>query len=283
MPSNPGILGSTRLVSSEDAITPTIDFVALYSNWGKAKTQARKRLSALEQYNYVPDLDFLHLLDDLIAFIRNQSHAAGFWSRYHPEAEMRIAGDYVRAAAQRLLIDVTSSASIALLLNKVQAEGLDEESQRYLEFALREARRSGAHLNETDRKRYKAICDELECLKVEFVSIDEEPHLWVDSKQLDNMPEDFRKRYKADPSTGKVRVSLNPSDYITFVEYCQHDETVEKLYELKENMMPENEGLLKAILELRGEQAKLLGYSTLSRRISELEQRRRTKSELWNP
>lgn len=254
--------GSTRLVSMEHAFDPTMDFVGLYSNWGKAKTQARKRLAMLQQYVDDPDLDFLHLLDDLVGFIRNQSTAAGFFSQYHPEEEMRAAGEYVRAAALRLLVEVTSSSDIASLLKRVDADGLDNESWRYLKFAQREARRSGAYLGESEREQYKVVCDKLEHLKMGFVMIEEYPYLWVQPRVLDAMPSDYRQTHKVDPTTGKVKISVESCDYLTFVEYCDEDATVKRMYELRENMMPENEQVLKSVLELRGQQAKLLGYSS---------------------
>ncbi|KAJ9114942.1 hypothetical protein QFC20_001316 [Naganishia adeliensis] len=255
---------STRLISMELAFNPTIDFVGLYSNWGKAKTQARKRLSSLERYSYVPDLDFLHLLDDLTGFIRNQSTAAGFWSQYHPEEEMKAAGEYVRSAALHLLLEVTSSSDIARLLEKVDAAGLDDKSQRYLKFAQREARRSGAYLGESKREQYKAICDKLEHLKTKFVIVDEEPNIWVPPGLLDVIPSDYCETHKVDPAMGKVKISVKPSDYLTFVEYCDDDEAVKQLYELRENMMPENEQVLKSVLELRGQQAEMLGYPSFA-------------------
>lgn len=252
--------GSTRLISKEHAFDPAIDSIALYNNWGKAKTRARKRLSGLERYAEVPDLDFLHDVDDLIAFVKLQSSEAGFWSYNHPDEEMNAAGDFVRSAAQRLLVEITSSPGIAKHLETVVAEGLDGESQRFLEFAKREARRSGAYLNEKDQAAFKANNIELEGLKQEFIMIEEEPYLWVQPELLDCMPSDFRETHKPNPSTGQVKVSVNASDYVTFVEYCEDDETVEKLYKLRESMAPKNEQVLKSILELRGQQAKLLGY-----------------------
>jgi Zn-dependent oligopeptidase len=246
----------------EHAFDPTMDFVGLYSNWGKAKTRARKRLAMLQQYVDDPDLEFLHLLDDLVGFIRNQSTAAGFFSQYHPEEEMRAAGEYVRAAALRLSVEVTSSSDIASLLKRVDAHGLDNESRRYLKFAQREARRSGGYLGESEREQYKVVCDKLEHLKMGFVMIEEDPYLWVHPGLLSSMSTNYRQRHKVDPATGRVMISVKSSDYLTFVEYCDDDAIVKRLYELRENMMPENEQMLKSILELRGEQAKLLGYSS---------------------
>ncbi|KAJ9115992.1 hypothetical protein QFC24_006833 [Naganishia onofrii] len=79
-----------------------------------------------------------------------------------------------------------------------------------------------------------------------------------------NMPLDFQDSHPKDPSTGLAKIPAQGSDYRTFLEYCQNDTYSEQIYKAYRNRAPDNEEDLQRMIELRYQQAKILGYASFA-------------------
>jgi Zn-dependent oligopeptidase len=246
------------IVSTKSAFNPNIDDIALLQQWGQAKTRARKRLAALERYQEAADDRFLRLLDDLIAFVKLRSDEAGFWSHYHPDEGMRSCGNLVRLGAQRLLLEIFSSSKLMALLEPMNTHKLDAEGVRYLCFIIGDFRRAGAYLCDEDRRALKQIDARLADLSCEYVLLPEESDLWIDPEHLQHMPQDFQDSHQVEPSLRKVKI-LVADDYLDLAEYCSNDEILRELYILRESRAPKNEEVLKTMMEIRHQKAKIFG------------------------
>lgn len=91
---------------------------------------------------------------------------------------------------------------------------------------------------------------------------DDDSYLMVERNLLETMPQDFQASHPVNEATGKVKITVKPSDYFTFIKFCKDNDTAEQLWQLDFNRTPSNEERLKRMIELRHQQAKILGYQS---------------------
>lgn len=223
---------------------------------------AKSELSALESDTTIANAAFLKRLDQLFGFLEIQENEADLWQNYHPEAGMRREAEAIGSAAASLKLEISSSPKLAQHLDGILPSGLDTMGTRFHKIAMREARRGGAFLGDDKRKQFRANAAELQDVIQAFRrNINEDSsHLMVNPDVLDFLPVDFKTSHPVDPVSGKVKISVAPSDYFTFMEYCEDDTAKKDLMQLDLNRAPQNEEVLKRMVELRYEQAKLLGH-----------------------
>ncbi|KAJ9112384.1 hypothetical protein QFC19_000805 [Naganishia cerealis] len=257
---------STRLISKEWQFKPSVGVQQYASKWRQAEEIATARLTSLEQYQDIPDLDFLHQLDDLVAFVEIQIGDAEFWRYYHPEDAMRKEGESAGSAMERLELKISSSPLLAKQLAKVELSGLDKESQRFATFAQRDRKRAGALLEEEERNKFLAISNEVQDIQRRFLTriVDDDSHILVEWAIMATMPPDFQDSHPKDPMTGLAKIAATGGDYKTFLEYCEDDKYAEQLFKSCQGRAPDNEEDLRRIMELRYQQAKILGYASFA-------------------
>lgn len=79
--------------------------------------------------------------------------------------------------------------------------------------------------------------------------------------ELDGVPEDYLVSHPTDSQTGKVQVNCSRSDVAPLLEFCRNQATREKVFRMSNNQAsPANETVLRRLLNLRQEKARLLGY-----------------------
>lgn len=257
---------SSELISGAWNFDPAIDVVQYRNKWQKAHAMAKSELQCLERSNATPGADFLKRLDRLFAFVDIQENDAGLWQNYHPEAEMRKEAELIGLAVASLKLEITSSPSLAHSLEDTSSNHLNAMGKRYMVLAKRDARRSSAFLDEEDRTRFRANAAELQDLGQAFQRRinEDDSHLMVEPEQLEAMPKDYKDSHPIDRATRKVKISVQSSDYFTFMEYCEEDIVKEELWRLNVNRAPDNEEGLKRMMELRYQQARLLGYDNFA-------------------
>ena len=147
-----------------------------------------------------------------------------------------------------------------------EAKATTGESARLIEFTLRDFKRNGLHLPIEQRKRVEEIKKKMSNLGIEFSkNLGEEKSTYDFSKdELGGIPEDQLSRYSkstSDPS--KYSVSLKYPDYFPLMKMCHVAATREKMFQhYSQKCMKENKPILEELINLRGEQAALLGFPT---------------------
>jgi peptidyl-dipeptidase Dcp len=169
--------------------------------------------------------------------------------------------------------------------------GLNPEQQTLLENSYLGFQRSGANLNEEEKTRYREITGELSKLSLQFSEnvLAEtnafELHL-TDETDLAGLP-GFAREAAAQTSKSKNKegwvFTLQHPSFVPFMKYADKRELREKMYRAfasKGNQGNEydNKGLIKKIVSLKLEKAKLLGYQShadyvLQRRMAETPER----------
>ncbi len=151
-----------------------------------------------------------------------------------------------------------------------EAKTLGGERKYYLDKLLRDFSRNGFALNKSERDTLKTINNKITELSLEFNKniAQDNPGIIFSEKEMNGLPEDFKKSHLQADKTYKLDVSY-PS-YTPFMNYAKSADARKKLYLLKTNVAaPKNDVLLAEILRLRTKKAKLLGHPTYSDYITE--------------
>lgn len=147
--------------------------------------------------------------------------------------------------------------------------------QRILDREIRDFRLSGAELPSEPRARVKAIGEKLSMLSQKFSenlldATNAFELVLPDAERLKGIPEDTLALYRASAEgAGKTgyRITLQYPSYLPLMKYCEDRALRETVYKAFSTRAAEFDGarfdntpLIREILELRAEEAKLLGF-----------------------
>lgn len=147
--------------------------------------------------------------------------------------------------------------------------------QRILEREIRDFRLSGADLPEAERARVKAIGERLSVLSQKFSenlldATNAYELLLSDTDRLKGIPAETLALYKANAeAAGKTgwRITLQYPSYLPLMKYCEDRALREEVYKAFATRAAEFDGarwdntpIIREILMLRAEEAKLLGF-----------------------
>jgi oligopeptidase A len=155
-----------------------------------------------------------------------------------------------------------------------EASALTGVRKRFLEKTLDNFRRHGAELNSEGKKRIAEIDVELTKQTIRFaenVLDSTNQYEWVitDERQLAGLPESARAMARANAASKALpepswRFTLQGPSYLAVMTYLDDEGMRRKVYEAFVNRATEekydNRPIMRSILELRGEKARLLGY-----------------------
>ncbi|MCW5802901.1 MAG: Zn-dependent oligopeptidase [Deltaproteobacteria bacterium] len=195
--------------------------------------------------------------------VANAANAAQLYREVHPDAK-------VRDAATACEKEVTTFSSELLLdrraydaLKAVDVSKADALTQRFAQVTLRDYKRAGVDLDDKKRARIKVIEDEVTDLGQKFqknIASDTRFIEVTDPKRLDGLPPDWIAAHKPD-AKGAIKITTDYPDYIPFIAYANDDELRKQLYiKFRSRGDAANEGLMKQLLALRLEKAKLVGF-----------------------
>ncbi len=155
-----------------------------------------------------------------------------------------------------------------------EAGALTGVRKRFLEKTMANFRRHGAELNAEGKKRIAEIDVELSKQTMRFsenVLDSTNQYEWVitDESQLAGLPESARAMARASAASKGLaepawRFTLQAPSYLAVMTYLDDERMRQKVYESFVNRATEekydNRPIMRSILELRGEKARLLGY-----------------------
>lgn len=167
---------------------------------------------------------------------------------------------------------------IKAVYDKKDALGLNTEQNRLLEKIYKDFVRSGANLPADKQARLRDINKQLSTLGITFsnniLNENNEFKLFVDKKEdLAGLPDWFcqsaAQEAKAAGQEGKWLFTLHNASRLPFLQYADNRDLREKMYKAyinrgNNNDKNDNKQIIKDILSLRLEKAKLLGYDCYS-------------------
>ena len=208
-------------------------------------------------------------LDAVGVLISDASGVGSFMAKVHPDADVRTAGVEAGERASKWAADLMMRSDLAAAVRAYattdDAATLRDLDARNLEFWLRDLRRAGHDLAESDQARLRELRQRLIELQVAFNSNLNE---WDDAivmtrDDLAGLPDGYIERLEPGEAEGTYRVSMEYPDYIPFIEEAQNRELRRQMQLKFWNRAAEaNTPLMKEAVAVRTEIAFLLGYDT---------------------
>lgn len=188
------------------------------------------------------------------------------------EIEREMAGALSRHSSE-ISMNPALFGRIANLYDKREALGLSSEQRRVLELTYKNFVRAGAKLGDADKARLKTIMEQLAELSTRFsqnVLADESSWLLLlEEDDLDGLSADFRSAAAQTAAErgapGKYAVTLARSSAETFLQTSKRRDLREIVFRAWASRGENhNATLIKEIIELRSERARLLGFASFA-------------------
>ncbi|MCC5835852.1 MAG: M3 family metallopeptidase [Opitutales bacterium] len=239
------------------------------------------------------DNSFLALeraLDPLHRAWRFSSHLDGVAN----SAELRKARQALQPEVTRFFtrvyLDSTIYGKLQAFADSPAAKNLNAVQQRFMKEALADFEESGAHLDDAAKARLEAIEEKLSTVTQSFGdnsldSLNAYEKIVTDRQELSGLPDslieaardDALKNGKGSDSSPAYRFTLQAPSFMPAMRYLDSDAIRRELYEafiaVASSEPHDNTQLVRDILELRQEKAKILGKAhfpdlVLSRRMA---------------
>jgi thimet oligopeptidase len=227
---------------------------------------ARTLVDGLKESPPATGLDVLRAWDDVDQAVGNVFAVSFLMKETHPDEAVRDRGERAEQDAQRLVTALGLDRDLYSVLAAVDPDDgdqpLDETARRFLARTLRDFRRAGVDRDEPVRERLRELSDlETDASQRFSRNIREGRRtVEVEPSQLAGLPQDFLDAHPAD-ETGRVVLTTEYPDYLPVMTFA-HDRAVRAamLAAFLNRAWPENDPVLRELLELRREHARLLGY-----------------------
>lgn len=180
---------------------------------------------------------------------------------------------------------------------------LNEEQLKLLEKNYKAFVRNGAKLNDADKAKLSDINQELSKLTIKFgqnnlAEVNEFKLVVEDKTQLKGLPDELiyaaSEDAKAAGMEGKWVFTLQNPSVIPFLQYADNRELRKKIWTALSNKgnnndKYDNKEIIKKLVNLRMQKAKLLGYETYAHYVHEEQMSKKTENvykllnDLWTP
>jgi thimet oligopeptidase len=211
----------------------------------------------------------LRPLDRITDILGHAFHDYSFMGYVHPAKDVRSAAKDAEEKTDKWASDLWFRDEINKAVREFaetdEANQLDGEQKRFLEFALRDLRRAGHDLDPETRERVRRLTQRLVELGVRFQqNIDEwEAFLLVTRDDLQGMPDSWIDSLDIDEETDKYKVTIDYPNLVPFLENSPRRDLREELrFKYDTVAVEENRKILEEALELRQEIAEAFGHPT---------------------
>ncbi len=206
--------------------------------------------------------EVLALWDESDLALRSASVAAELMNEVHPDPDVRTLAEGRAQQVSRARTDRDLDPALFAVVDATDPDGLDAQATRFRERVLRDFRRSGVDRPEADRDRLRAIAERLTVLDQDFARLirDDVRTVSLPPEALDGLPGDWRDAHPAG-ADGLVAVTTDYPDFLPVRTFARNAAARRELTAaFLDRGWPVNDTVLHEMLDLRDEQARLLGY-----------------------
>lgn len=244
------------------------DADAVAATCGRYLDHAATLRAAFEADTAAPSLATLIAFDRIAEVLDNASGDAGLVAATSPDAARRDAARACEARVQAQVGGLRLSPVIHARLQAIPRDGIDAESAHVLARTLAAFERAGVSRDASTRERIAELQTALTALELQFAAniANGRKTIAVDPAELDGLPADYIAARKPD-ADGKVILSTDYPDLFPVLNYARSRALRQRLFVVNQTRAwPENDGVLRELLDKRDALAKLLGrpdYATL--------------------
>lgn len=237
-----------------------------------ARAQYERLHSEYGSVLHVPARPVLQKYDLLSATVEQVSAPASLFSNVAPDSSMREAAEKAEQAAQQFLTELSLDKKLYELFARLDISECTPIEVRLHEKIIRDFKRSGVDKDEATQKKIsdlqkdlieigqtfeKNIREDVRAIKLH--SVDE----------LSGLPADYIASHPVNAS-GEIMITTDYPDFHPFMVYAHSVKAREELFlQFNTRAYPQNELVLRSLLEKRFELAQLLGYSSWAAYVTE--------------
>lgn len=188
----------------------------------------------------------------------------------NPSAEVRDVAGKCRTKLSKFSSDLSLDRSVYEAMAKAKellGDAVDPITAHFLTETLADFVRAGVDKDEATRARISEINNELTELGQEYQKVvngDTRKVVFTDDKMLDGLPDDWKAAHPKNDA-GEITVTTDYPDLLPFLTYAKSADARRQLQAASsERGYPQNAEILKKVLVLRQELAKLIGFPTFA-------------------
>ena len=259
------------MFQNSGTVAPVIDALHLPTdNWidwlrervTTALDQARQDLAALKDGAPRDTEAVLELWNGADIALGNAGALAGMLAQVHPDEDVRKLAEDSDQDVNRVQTERGLDRALYEVLAACEPAA-DATADRLRAKILRDFRRGGVDQPDDVQTRLRAIAERLVELEQQFARVirDDVREVKLRPEQLDGLPADFLAAHPAGDD-GLVTVTTDYPDLIP-VRTFAHDASArhDLMVQFMDRGWPDNDAVLRELLDLRAERAQLLGYA----------------------
>jgi thimet oligopeptidase len=219
-----------------------------------ARLKAEPELTALDRLELWNDAEIA------LSAVLSESYLL---SEAHPDPSVRESAEAQVQAAEALSSARLLDRELWTVFAGASPEGLDEDARRLLTHVLRDFRRGGVDLDDQTRERVRALADRDTELSIAFARNVREGRreVKVPPAGLAGLPQDFIDAHPPGED-GLVTLTTEYTDLMPVRDYASDRATrIALVSAFNDLAWPENEDVLRELLDVRAERARLLGFA----------------------
>jgi thimet oligopeptidase len=248
----------------------TVDVAAVESGVERTLEEARAIVDQAVAPKEVRTFDNTLLPLDRMSDVMGKAFTRYVFMGYvHPDKDVRAAAKAGEEQLNQFAVDVIFrddlNAAVKEFAATEEAQNLEGERARDLEFVLRDLRLAGHDLPEEVRASVKEKTQRLVELGVRFQSNIDEWDDWilVDRDDLEGLPDSFADSLEMDEESGKLKVTLAYPHVLPFAENAKRRDLREQLlFKFNNQAVEANRPILEEALRLRDEIARDFGVKS---------------------
>lgn len=199
----------------------------------------------------------------------DQQGLGPFLAEASPDPDIRKAGQEAREKLATWQVQIPFRRDLYEAIKNYseteESQQLDSESQRLLEFVLRDFHDAGQDLDETARDELKDLNTKLVELSVRFSTnvAEFEDHLEVGTDDLEGLPANYVGSLTPAADEGRYRITMAYPDYVPFVENSPRRDLREQLtFKFHNRAVDANRSLLAEAIDIRHRIASIFGLAS---------------------
>jgi thimet oligopeptidase len=256
-------------VASLSGINSLPDFSCLTADVLQEQTRltlehTRARMLALQKIPSSARFEESFLrMDDMYNHLGCLHHRLDLLSNVSPDESIRQQAMHSLAATEKMFNEIALNVELYQALKPIHEKNRWQGwKQRLADKIMRNFERNGCHLNEPQRQELKKIKDRISELGILFNRNIESEHrqFRFTARQVEGLPESYLK-VRQQPE-GDYLITLDYPDYYPFMKLCKNAEARKQLYMAFTTRAPANKEVLKELLSLRQEMARLIGFKS---------------------
>jgi thimet oligopeptidase len=207
--------------------------------------------------------EIIRLWNEADLALRNAGSLASLLAQVHPDEAVRTLAETREQDVSRLATERGLDRALFDAVSAVDPGELDEPARRLLGHTLRDFRRSGVDRDDATRARLREIAERATVVGQEFSRNirDDVRSVKIAPELLAGLPQDYLDAHPAGDD-GLVTITTDYPDYVPFRTFARDGAARRALsVEFLNRAWPANDALLAELLDLRAEQAQLLGYA----------------------